>query len=938
MIIKNVKPIKILSKMSKILHLLITLCCMVIVLPSIAQKKEVSFPDNPVSLQDLENSHPRILVNDGDKQNILSKIENQEWAKKLYGDLLEKIEPIADRHTRQPDWILSRYQMYRIPGKYYTDFYTDSDGTALIEMEGNAPAPTIRGITHKRPALDPDGFPFRNLRLEEFPVNDTLYEMFLQSTAPSGEWYWTDPQRMVGHINGTINTICLESAIIYWLTGEEKYAKLASDIIVQWVNGAYYQNPYQGACRDGFFAVQSLDDLAYATLPVAFDFLYDYLKQNEAPLDKFDAVFERLTQTHLERGFWNNNWFAAQSPVYIYSALAISDKEKRDKYLHYFMYEDHINGICGRLSLKTTCERWLTPDGHWKEPGGYHNFPVGNILQASVAAEKNGYPVFAEFPPLYRASYVMMRYLFPNKKVMAFGDTRRGTMDPKHLEIAIAMAGKYNDPVLPTLVTTIKQLIEDGYKREDAGWFGLLNYVGALPASESSKIELPRTGTLDFAKCFYQRNGVDEKNGMMCYVQGATYNHNHCNGIAMELYGQGVVLGNDPGIGGHYDTQIHKEYYALFAAHNTVIAAGKSGPLEPFRGSGGRKPMGASELNVMEPLPDHTAVSPYCSFTSVDYLEPSTQTNQKRTLALIRTSERTGYYVDIFHSDNKEKNEYLYHNLGNSLKLFDKENNLIPMFATDELSEHVDGYGPGYKHFDKKLTTNLYGDDVKAHFRLDVEGKEDIFMDMHITGGTGREYFTAMAPKSYTAPSEYSLLPNPVAVVRQNGDAWDNPFMVVYESYTGEKNSSITNVSGDSNGETSVLKVESESGTQTIIQSFSKKAYQSEDDFFAGHFGVISSGDKGLSYLYIGDGTKISSGDYSIEARGKMRMNANMELKNDRIMISSNQQAIVYLPSGNKENIIFEVNGEKKEVKARKTRDNLWKMEIPPVINAVIYK
>ena len=126
-------------------------------------------------------NHPGILVHKDDKQNILSKIEDQAWAKELYGKMLEKIEPIAERHTKKPDWILSRYQMYRVP------------------------------------------------KLEEFPDNDTSYEMFLQSTAPSGKWYWTDPQTIVGSINGAINSICLEYAIIYWLTGEEKYAKLAGD-------------------------------------------------------------------------------------------------------------------------------------------------------------------------------------------------------------------------------------------------------------------------------------------------------------------------------------------------------------------------------------------------------------------------------------------------------------------------------------------------------------------------------------------------------------------------------------------------------------------------------------------------------------------------------------------------------------------------------------
>lgn len=882
--------------------------------------------------------HPRILVNNDDKQAILWKIENQEWAKALYGQLLNKIEPLADRHTRQPDWILSRYQMYRIQGKYYTDFYTDPDGTALVRMDGNAPVPTIRGTTHKRPPLDPDGFRFRVPDLEEFPVYDTSYEMFLQSTAPSGKWYWTDPQTIVGSINGTINTICLEAAIIYWLTGENKYAGLAADILIQWVNGAYHQNPYQGACRDGFFAVQSLSDLAYSTLPLAFDFLYDYLKEVKAPFDKFDSVFERLTQTQLERGFWNNNWFAAQSPTYIYSALALSDKAKRDEYLHYFMYEDKIQGSCGRLSLQSTCERWLTPDGHWKEPGGYHNFPVGNILRASVAAEKNGYQVFTEFAPLYQASYAMMKYLFPNNKVMAFGDTRRGSMDPRHLEIAITMADKYDDPILPTLVSVMETMIENGYRRENSGWFGLLNNTGELPAVERTEIKLPRTGTLDFAKCYLQRNGVDPITGMMCYLQGATYNHNHCNGIGMELYGRGMVLGNDPGIGGHYDTEVHINYYALFAAHNTVIAAGQSGPTRAFRGGGGSKPMGALELNTMEPLPDQAAVSPFCSFSSVNYLEPSTRTNQKRTLALIRTSDNTGYYVDIYHSDNKEKNEYLYHNLGHSISIFDREDNPLAMHPTVELSEHTDGYGPGYKLLEDKQTTKIYANDVKAQFCLNVEGKEDVYMDMHIAGGEGREYFTAMAPKSYTAPAEYQLLPNPVAIVRQYGEAWENPFMVVYEPYKGDGKNTIQSVSGESDGETCILKVTSDHGTQTIIQSFSKKAWQEKNESFSGHFGVISYDNEGLNYLYIGDGTKISSGDFAIESKDRKNIQANLEIRTDRLIISSNQTVTVHLPFSHDGIIIYEVNGERSEATAKKTKNNLWMVELPPLMNAILIK
>lgn len=47
----------------------------------------------------------------------------------------------------------------------------------------------------------------------------------------------------------------------------------------------------------------------------------------------------------------------------------------------------------------------------------------------------------------------------------------------------------------------------------------------------------------------------------MFVVQGATYNHNHSNGMSMELYGKGTVMGIDPGNGPAYEHPLHVNYY-----------------------------------------------------------------------------------------------------------------------------------------------------------------------------------------------------------------------------------------------------------------------------------------------------------------------------------------------------------------------------------------
>lgn len=46
-----------------------------------------------------------------------------------------------------------------------------------------------------------------------------------------------------------------------------------------------------------------------------------------------------------------------------------------------------------------------------------------------------------------------------------------------------------------------------------------------------------------------QRNGMNPRHSLMISMNGSEGNHMHANGISMELYGKGYVLGPDAGIG-----------------------------------------------------------------------------------------------------------------------------------------------------------------------------------------------------------------------------------------------------------------------------------------------------------------------------------------------------------------------------------------------------
>jgi hypothetical protein len=627
-----------------------------------------------------QDTHPHILVNPADKQAILEKINKQEWAKKVYDKMLSTVTPYVERHKTNPGWILSRYLMNRAPGKRYTEFYSDEDGSGLVRYAGDAPFPTVRVSSQKRPPITNDGYSYKMPTIEELVPNDTSMKMLLTRNAPDGKKEWADPQTFVEGLNGKINGLALNAAIIFWLTGKQEYATFAADILNQWARGAFYQNPIIGPCRTGFLSIQTLGDARYETLTLAYDFLYDFLRQKKYETSWYESVFDKIANTMTFRGFWNNNWFAAQTPALVYAALSLENKVQKNFYLDFYLNKDTINGQCGHLALPSVISKWLTPDGHWKEPGGYHNFPISSLLTSAVALENNGYNVFGKFPALLQSSYVLLKYSFPNLSAPSIGDTGPVSQSPECLELGMLMAKKYNDPIAEQLTAAMAVMMEKkGYKRDETDYLGLLTYLPEVPKNSTVQYTWPRSGELDFAKCYLQRNGTDKETALMYLVQGATYNHNHANGMSLELYGAGTVMGIDPGKGLTYEAPMHVNYYAQWAAHNTVVSGGVSASVPYFKGGGGTKKMGQIELQAMEPRADKKAVSPYCSFTDTRYTDISTNTPQQRTLAIIRTSETAGYYIDIYRSANTTSNEYVYHNIGNDVTFLSAGRKPIPV-------------------------------------------------------------------------------------------------------------------------------------------------------------------------------------------------------------------------------------------------------------------
>ncbi len=807
-----------------------------------------------------QEERPRVIVHNAEKDNILEKIEGQEWAKSIYTKYYNRVTPYVKRHQHDPEWILSRYLMNRVEGHRYTHAYDDGTGHYLVKFSGDAPVPTVRVSTHKRNPVTESGAPYIRPSIEELVPNDTSRFIWALNTE-TNEKDFIDPQQFVSSINGEINELALSAAIIYWLKGDESYARFAADILNQWARGAFYQEPVIGACRTGFLDIQTLGDNRYQALILAYDFLYPFLKKEGYELSWYQNVFEKFASTLTFRGYWNNNWYAAVTATLVYAALCLDDKEKQDYYLQFVLERDTINGACGRLSFATTVREWLTPDGHWKEPGGYHNFPVSNLVKAAFALEKNGYPVFQEYPELFDATYAMLKYSFPNLYASAFGDTGRAYQSPETLEIGLVLAAKYNRPEISGMMAAMTTLIERGiYKRSGADMLGMLAYLPDFPEMEGNAYEWPRSATLDFARFYLQRNGTREENGLMYGVQGASYNHNHCNGMAMELYGCGEVMGIDAGTGPHYEHPLHQNYFSQWAAHNTVVAAGRSSSV-PFSGGAGRKNMGQVELAAMEPMPGNEAVSPLYSFTDTRYLDISTGTQQARTMGIVRTSDSTGYYIDIYRSDNAVSNDYVYHNIGDTLTFTDYEGNPIRMEAADYPLTGEDY--PGFRYFSDVEKVGNVAKSLKATFQArDREGKE-IFMHVFLPA-SDKTYFKATSPAVKTAGKQYANRRLPLFTVRSEKEAWTEPFISIFEPSTRKEGGTIVAVERVPelcDHENTVLHVQHADGSaQFVFQGNHEGATVKGRQFcFSGFFGVIAIGSNGkLHDIYLGEGNHIA--------------------------------------------------------------------------------
>jgi hypothetical protein len=686
----------------------------------------------------------------------------------------------------------------------------------------------------------------------------------------------------------------LDCAVLYYLTGDDNYASLAADVMHNVIKTLLPVAPSSSEFNGGWvFQDDYLKEVRVSApqLPIIYDFLRDYLLENQVydytsdSMGSFDIedaqqVFETFYRLVRDRGSKNSNWSALMSTTMLNSLLALEDETARASYLDVFLN----TGSSRQASLDYDYRYYDNPGDIWPESlqyvtdvAEYRSFQM--VLLERIYSEMD---LFSVYPNLPLSIPRIPDFKYPNGQVILFGDGPRTRSVPYfQYEFVYQHARSRGLTDLQAAFgARIKAGMESGaYDRSHLEGYPSLGMHNELlhllwsapdiPESAQAAVR-PRSDEIPHAGITLQRNTTDNPDyGLMCFVGGAGFIHSHASGMSMELYGLGEVMGAKSGAES-YGTTLHENYSRVFASNNTVIVNGGS------RGQGGWQNIAINTVQsvAMEPQPKKSAVSENYSFTCSSFEDDRgtlAEASQQRTMGILRTSPTTGFYVDFFRSDSRlsgEYHDYIYRNIGETDGVsIESGGSPVPMTSQPGRfqSDIGDGYQqPGWRYFTNTVVSPSISDAVKIQFAANMPDVTR-YMSLHMPGVAAREIAKVDCPPMAKSPAPYRSQTTPAVVIRQNGEAWDNAFAVVYEPHFGADGGTVQSVEalkqgGSVRGVKVVSNVEGESCTHYVFSHPQSNQTYTDTDLglsFTGRYGVVEHRESGVIKLYLGQGSVI---------------------------------------------------------------------------------
>ena len=722
------------------------------------------------------------------------KVEDPEITK-----LKAKIENVMSQVDKQPDWLYSRLQMFW--KTQASDVFVNGE-TFSHPGGAKAAGPTVKYNGSRSTASQ-----YNRPKLEDIiPYDDDEQGSVTYISRATGKMEKTSPAKTgcnLAGVNRQIITIARDAARIYAATGDMRYGQMAAKVFDVYMKGIAYRNVpidlnhgHQQTLV-GMTTFEVIHEDVINELTQMYPLIKNLVKEDQAIIE---SGFKKWAENIIANGVPHNNWDLFQADFIMKIALVLQDNQAyadgkgKQYYLDYIVNQNSIR----QWSMNKLIDFGFDAKSKtWYEAPGYSTTVLGSICDfANMLDEKAGIDLFKQRPILKEAVKTSAEYLFPNHMIAGFGDTHPGYLNTGGIDHILKYATRHKDKNLISEMNLLKSAV-----------------APKAPISEIEKY----TSTLFYApnvSWIAMRSGMDKQHDLMASINASLGNHQHANGISLELYGKGYVLGPDAGIGRSlYSGLDYLEYYSQMPAHNTVVVDGVSS--YPVMMSQHAFKVVAAYPEVSKEQPASKKLSEQkekVSYATVSFIEPETQAQQQRTTAIVKTSAKGGFYIDVFRSKKIEggdkMHDYFYHNLGQEMKVMDAASgNPLDMKPTEELA-FAGGHLYAYSYIYDKKSAEMQNS-IKTQFVTKIQddkvveamdGQREITMTMWMKKDENRTIFQALSPVNL----EYERMPNqpykvdeqPVLtfVARQKGEAWNHPFVTVYEPSSDTEPGDIASV------------------------------------------------------------------------------------------------------------------------------------------------
>ncbi|MGN0833654.1 MAG: heparinase II/III family protein [Kiritimatiellia bacterium] len=663
-------------------------------------------------------AHPRVYFTRDEVPALRAKAERVDWARKIVQGWHKEVDPLVAAHVANPTNVIGRFHMHWEEGKRYTRFYAAHN--RIDRREGNARYPTV---------------------------------MLLE----------TRPGQEHEKVNGWYLATAYHAAILYHLEGDRRYLGYAHDLAWFIVRaGAQHEpvNPDEVGGNMGFLSYETLGDTRHYWAPaLVYDLTYE--AWSPAERETFRVFARKFIDNKLTRGGGLlGNWNLNEHQSAMLYALAL-DGEDRRRYVTALVRgptTDRHGAYVDVLRANVDAATGLWPEA----PGGYGQGSIAQLVKFGFIYWKNGIDLLSRDPLLQKASVASLQLVFPNGYITNIGDSSYHRIWSDQLELMLAYAKAKGDAATVRRTASVLNQLGDRNPRDDLAF---CFYEAEVPQTDGTALR-----RYDYAPIYpvvLSRNfspDGDPKKDLAFSLAGLNpkMGHGHPNGLTMELYGCGEVLGPDIGSGGDYWQAETHEYYRQVFAHNTVVVNGS--------------PMHEKTGMMFETLEEqHTEADRQRVKVTSTYPGHGFAAKQERELGIVRRGGH-GYVTDSFRSEG-ELCDYFYHNVGVGVRLAEAQG-LERLRPVDGASL---GAHKGYGYFTVQEGWRATGDRPSAKVVFDY-GRNGITLAANLRLEPGDEVYLLLGPRAFRHyDPKFRQLAEPAFMLRRRGGAWARPFRVVYE-------------------------------------------------------------------------------------------------------------------------------------------------------------